>query len=82
MLVFAVAANHSPAMDIMSRPWESWLRNLGWPGKKKLIYCTNLYVIWQQSEKACRVWMWNETIVQFMCIFSGYIEIFCVDSYR
>lgn len=31
MFVFAVAVSHSPAMDTMSRPHESWLKNLGCP---------------------------------------------------
>lgn len=31
MLVLAVAVNHSPAIDIRSKPQESWLKNLGCP---------------------------------------------------
>ena len=41
MLVLAVAVNHSPAMETMSRPVESWLKNLGCPvgrGRKILKY--------------------------------------------
>ena len=35
MLVLAVAANHSPARDTMSSPWESWFKNRGWPLKSE-----------------------------------------------
>ena len=31
MLVLAVAVNHSPAMDTISKPVESWLKNRGCP---------------------------------------------------
>ena len=31
MFVFAVAVNHSPAKETMSRPVDNWLKNRGWP---------------------------------------------------
>ena len=37
MFVFAVAVNHSPARETMSKPVESWLKKRGWPVKSKII---------------------------------------------
>lgn len=34
MLVLAVEVSHSPARPMISRPDESWLKNLGWPEKR------------------------------------------------
>lgn len=31
MLVLAVEVSHSPAKPTMSKPVDSWLKNLGWP---------------------------------------------------
>ena len=36
MFVFAVAVNHSPARETMSKPVESWLKKRGWPVKSKI----------------------------------------------
>ena len=47
MLVLAVAVNHSPAMETMSRPVESWLKNLGCPigrGRKTLKYSASTQI--------------------------------------
>ena len=37
MFVFAVAVNHSPAIEIKSRPHDSWLKKCGWPIENFLI---------------------------------------------
>ena len=36
MLVFAVAASHSPAIDMMSNPWDSWLKKWGCPERNRI----------------------------------------------
>lgn len=35
MLVLAVEVSHSPAKPTMSKPVDSWLKNLGWPAVDK-----------------------------------------------
>lgn len=35
MFVLAVAVSHSPAIDTKSKPHDSWLKNLGWPNKRR-----------------------------------------------
>ena len=46
MFVFAVAVNHSPARETMSKPVESWLKKRGWPVKWKTKIKTMLVHWW------------------------------------